>query len=87
MLARGQVSAPAVVRETTTELTSNAHNALALRSRSAAYYVTNDPDQGKRDAEEVERLLTSAGNADEYEAYQLQLGPYSVEKTRLKSAL
>jgi tetratricopeptide (TPR) repeat protein len=68
MLARGQVSAPAVVQETTAELANSPRNALALRARSGAYYVINESDQGKRDAEEVERLLASAGNAEEYEA-------------------
>src|SRR6266568_4904035 len=68
MLARGQVNAPTVVRETTAELVNNPRNALALRARSGAYYVSSESDQGKRDAEEVERLLASAASAEEYEA-------------------
>jgi len=68
MLARGQVNAPTVVRETTAELVSNPRNVLALRARSGAYYVSSESDQGKRDAEEVERLLASAVSAVEYEA-------------------
>ena len=68
MLARGQVNATTVVQETTAELVKNPRNALALRARSGAYYIINESDQGKRDAEEVERLLASAGSAEEYEA-------------------
>ena len=68
MLARGQVNAPTVLRETTAELVNNPRNALALRARSGAYYVSSESDQGKRDAEEVERLLASATSAEEYEA-------------------
>lgn len=68
MLARGQGNAGTVVQESTAELVKNPRNALALRARSGAYYIINEPDQGKRDAEEVERLLASAGNAQEYEA-------------------
>jgi tetratricopeptide (TPR) repeat protein len=68
MLARGQASAPTVVEQSTAELVKNPRNALALRARSGAFYLINESDQGKRDAEEVERLLASAGSADEYEA-------------------
>jgi tetratricopeptide (TPR) repeat protein len=68
MLARGQINATTVVKETTAELAKDPRNALALRARSSAYYIVNEPDQGKRDAEEVERLLVSAGSAEEYEA-------------------
>ena len=68
MLARGQVNATTVVQESTAELAKNPRNALALRARSGAYYIINESDQGKRDAEEVERLLASAVSAEEYEA-------------------
>ena len=68
LLARGQVNTSQVVRETTAEIVSNPRNALALRARSGAYYVSNEFNQGRRDAEEVERLLESASTAEEYEA-------------------
>src|SRR5437870_2686638 len=67
MLGRGG-NVQVVVRETSAELARNPRNALALRARSDAYYLSNETDQGKRDAEEVERLLANAGSAEEYEA-------------------
>ncbi len=57
-----------VVREADAELSRNPNNALALRARSAAYYLLNEPEKGKQDVEAAARLLTSAGNAEEHEA-------------------
>lgn len=59
---------PEVVRQTSAELASSPLNPLALRARSAAYYSLHDDDTGKRDAEQVEQLLTNPTSAEEYEA-------------------
>src|SRR5207245_8304374 len=59
---------PEVMRQTSAELASNPLSALALRARSSAYYLTHEDAKGKQDAGEVERILTNATSADEYEA-------------------
>src|SRR5207302_10043671 len=68
MLARGQVNAPTALRETTAELVNNPRNALALRARSGAYYVSSESDQGKRKAEAAGPRLATASSAAEYHA-------------------
>ena len=59
---------PEVIEQTSVELASNPSNALAMRARSAARFLTHAEDAGKRDAAEVERLLANPRSAAEYEA-------------------
>jgi tetratricopeptide (TPR) repeat protein len=56
-----------VIQETTAEIKLNPKNVLALRMRSLAYYINEDGEQGKSDAETMLRLLTSPKTAEEYE--------------------
>jgi serine/threonine protein kinase/regulator of sirC expression with transglutaminase-like and TPR domain len=57
-----------VLKETGAALAANPRDVFALRARSGAYDMSLNDARGKRDAGQIERLLTNPTRAEEFEA-------------------